>query len=151
VQLYLVGDAAGGPFLANRALAQARIAARHTLELPTAAYRPDTVVQAVYTQPEVALLGRTEGPGVQQLEVSLDTLLKPHLQHPGGRFMLAWATEKRITGGWVVGPHATNALAPVATAIAAGAMLSELAQVWPANPTIGEIAPMAARIALDLG
>jgi pyruvate/2-oxoglutarate dehydrogenase complex dihydrolipoamide dehydrogenase (E3) component len=51
----------------------------------------------------------------------------------------------------VVGPHAADALAPVATAIAAGAMPSELAQVWPANPTTSEIAPMAARTALDLG
>jgi len=149
--LYLVGDAAGGPFLANRALAQARIAARHALGLPTPAYRPDTVVHAVYTQPEVAQVGRIEDAGLQRLEVPLDIVLKPHLQHPGGQFVPAWDADKHVTGGGVLGPHAADALAPVAAAIAAGATLADLAQVWPANPTVGEIAPMAARMAVDLG
>ena len=149
--LYLVGDAAGGPFLANRALAQARIAARHALGLPTAPYRPDTVIHAVYTQPEVAQVGRIEDPGLHWLGVPLDIALRPHLQHPEGRFVLAWNVDKRITGGWVLGTHAADALAPVAAAIAAGAALTDLAQAWPANPTVGEIAPMVARMALDLG
>lgn len=149
--LYLVGDAAGAPFLANRALAQARIAARHALGRSTPAYRPDTVVHAVYTQPEVAQVGRIEDPGLQRLEVPLDIALKPHLQHPEGRFVLAWDVDKRITGGWVLGTHGADALAPLAAAIAAGATLADLAEAWPANPTVGEIAPMVARMAVDLG
>jgi pyruvate/2-oxoglutarate dehydrogenase complex dihydrolipoamide dehydrogenase (E3) component len=149
--LYLVGDAAGGPFLANRALAQARIAARHALGLPTPAYRSETIVHAVYTQPEVAQVGRVDGPGIQQAAVPLDTILKAHLQHPEGRFVLAWDADQRITGAWVLGAHAADALAPVATAIAVGASLAQLAEAWPANPTVGEIAPMAARMAIDHG
>ena len=149
--LYLVGDAAGEPFLANRALAQARIAARHALELPCTPYDPDTVVHAVYSQPEVAQVGRVSGDGIHGLELALDTALKAHLQDPAGRFALSWDPEGRVAGGWVVGDHASDALAPVATAIAAGATLAQLAAAWPANPTLGEIASQAARMAADAG
>lgn len=149
--LYLVGDAAGSPFLANRALAQARIAARHALGLPCTPYDPDTVVHAVYSQPEVAQVGRVSGDDVHTLEVPLDTTLKAHLQKPAGRFALSWDAEGRIAGAWVVGAHAAEVLAPVATAIASGATLAQLAAAWPANPTLGEIASQAARVAVDAG
>ncbi len=147
--LYLIGDAAGEPFLANRALAQARIAARHALELPCTPYDPDTVVHAVYSQPEVAQVGRVAGNDLRCLDIPLDTALKAHLQDPVGRFALSWDAEGRVAGGWVLGTHASDALAPVATAIASGATLTQLAATWPANPTLGEIASQAARMAVD--
>lgn len=147
--LFLVGDAAGGPFLANRALAQARIAARRALGLPCSPYRADTVVHAVYTQPEIVQVGHIEGEGIDMLEIPLDLSLKAHLQQPDGRFALAWNREGRITGAWAVGLHAAGALAPIATAIATGADLAQLADTWPANPTLDELGPTAARMALD--
>ncbi|MEJ2480486.1 MAG: FAD-dependent oxidoreductase [Acidihalobacter sp.] len=149
--LYLIGDAAGAPFLANRALAQARIAARHALDLPVAPYAPDTVVQAVYTQPEVAQVGRVEGGGIRIMELPMDTALKAHLHSPEGGFALSWDTDGRVAGGWVVGDHSADALAPVAAAIAAGASIEQLAAAWPANPTLGELACAAARLAVDAG
>jgi pyruvate/2-oxoglutarate dehydrogenase complex dihydrolipoamide dehydrogenase (E3) component len=149
--LYLVGDAAGGPFLANRALAQARIATRHALDLPCAGYTAEAVVHAVYSQPEVAQVGCVEGDGIRSLELPLDTALKAYLRSPDGRFSLSWDAEQRITGGWIVGVHAADALAPVAAAIAAQATLEQLAASWPANPTLGELAPMVARLAVDAG
>lgn len=149
--LYLIGDAAGEPFLANRALAQARIAARHALGRPTAPYNPDTVVHAVYTQPEVAQVGRVEGDGIRSVELPLDTALKAHLHSPEGSFSLSWDADGLVTGGWVVGEHSADALAPVATAVATGASIEQLAAAWPANPTLGELACAAARLAVDAG
>ncbi len=147
--LYVVGDAAGEPFLANRALLQARIAARHALGLPTAPVNPELIVHAVYSQPEVAQVGRVTGEGIRSLAVPLDLTLKAHLLEPAGEFTLAWDTQGRVRGAWVVGAHAADALAPVAAAIAAGAGLEHLAHSAPANPTLSELATVAARIALD--
>ncbi|HFQ93401.1 MAG TPA: NAD(P)/FAD-dependent oxidoreductase, partial [Anaerolineae bacterium] len=56
--IYIVGDAAGDPMIANRAMAQARIAARHALGAATPPYRPETVVAATYTEPQAAQVGR---------------------------------------------------------------------------------------------
>lgn len=149
--LYWIGDAAGTPFLANRALAQARIAVRHALGLAVDPYAPNHVVQAVYSQPEVAQVGRVQGAGIQTQVIGLDQALKSHLLDPHGKFALCWDERGRITGGWVVGRHASEALAPVVTAIAAGANLAQLAAAYPANPTLGELAAMAARVAEDTG
>ncbi|APZ44229.1 FAD-dependent oxidoreductase [Acidihalobacter ferrooxydans] len=149
--LYLIGDATGEPFLANRALAQAYIAARHALGLPVAPYNPDTLVHAVYSQPEVAQVGRVDGAGIRCQEVPLDLALKAHLQDPAGRFALCWDTAGHITGGWVAGAHAADTLAPVVTAIATGGTLEQLGATWPANPTLGELASIAARTALSAG
>lgn len=147
--LYLIGDATGEPFLANRALAQARIAARHAMELPCTPYDPDAVVQAVYSQPEVAQVGRVADSGLRCLQIPLDHALKAHLLSPDGHFALYWDEAGRVAGGWVVGQHAAEALAPVTTAISAGATLEQLAAGWPANPSLGELAGVAARMAVD--
>ncbi len=147
--LYLVGDVAGKPFLANRAQAMAHIAVRHALGFPAAPLNLDTLVHAVYSQPEIAWVGDLRAGKLHSIELPLKLVLKAQLDDPAGSFCLYWDEQQRIRGGWILGQNTADALAPLSTAIAAGLVLGDLARSWPANPTLGEILPMAARAALD--
>lgn len=144
--IYAVGDAAGAPMLANRAMAQAWIAGRHAAGLETPPFRPETVIHAIYTEPQVAQVGRVAGEDLQTIRLSFAEGLKTHLLPEGeGLFELAYDRDRRVVGGVAVGPHAADALAPVALAVQMGASLDDLAAVQGAHPTVSELAFMAAR------
>lgn len=147
--IYAVGDAAGGPMLANRAMAQGWIAGRHAVGLAVAAYRPATVVHAVYSDPEVAQVGEvTAGDGdLGRVRVPFAAGLKAHLLHASGGWLeLTYEPAGgQVRGAVAVGPHASDALAPVALAIQLGATVEQLGTVFGAYPAISELAFIAAR------
>jgi dihydrolipoamide dehydrogenase len=146
--LYFTGDAAGGPMVANRAMAQARIAGLHATGASPAPYRPDTVISAIYTEPQVAQVGTLAGEGIQTVEIPFDTSLKTHLlPETEGFVQLAYNNERRVVGGLAVGPHAADVLAPIALAIQVDAGLDDLASLYGAHPTVSELAFAAARAA----
>jgi pyruvate/2-oxoglutarate dehydrogenase complex dihydrolipoamide dehydrogenase (E3) component len=141
--IYLAGDVTGNPMVANRALAQAWVAGNHAAGADVAPFRPASVVAAVYTAPQVAMIGRmTE----RSVRVEYTAAMKPHLlAHTEGFVKLAVAEDGRIAGAVAVGDHAADLLAPVAVAIQAQMTAAEFAAVYPAHPTMGELAFMAAR------
>jgi len=144
--LYFVGDAAGPPMVANRAMAQARIAGLHAAGAKPASYRPDTVIAAIYTEPQVAQVGRVEGEDVQTIQMPFAAGLKTHLLPEDDGFVeLAYDGDRRVVGGLAVGPHAADVLAPIALAIQMNATLDDLASLYGAHPTVSELAFMAAR------
>jgi pyruvate/2-oxoglutarate dehydrogenase complex dihydrolipoamide dehydrogenase (E3) component len=144
--LYLVGDAAGAPMVANRAMAQGRVAGRHAAGVPTSPFRPETVIHAIYTEPQVAQVGIAQGEGVHTMRLPFRQALKAHLlAETEGFVMLAYDDDRRLLGGVGVGSHAADVLAPVAMAIHMNAALDDLAALYSAHPTISELAFMAAR------
>ncbi len=147
--IFAVGDAAGGPMLANRALAQAWIAGRTAADLPAPAYCPHTVVHAVYTAPEIAQVGLVNGGEheLQRARAPLSTSLKAYLsdETEGWVELLLDPANRQIRGGIAVGAHAAELLAPVALAIQTGATLADLAAVFAAYPTLSEAVFAAAR------
>ncbi|MCP5363752.1 MAG: NAD(P)/FAD-dependent oxidoreductase [Hyphomicrobiales bacterium] len=151
--IYAVGDAAGAPFIANRGQAQARIAARHAGGADTPPFRPDTIIEAVYTQPQLAQVGLTEADAarekiaVQIHRGSYAAALKPHLSGDTAGFVkiLAAPGSSRILGAGAVGDRAAELLAPVAVAIAAKQPLSTLADIFLAYPSLSEVVGLAAR------
>lgn len=144
--IYAVGDAAGAPMLANRAMAQAWVAGCHAAGVETSSFRSETVIHAIYTEPQVAQVGRVTGEELQTVRLSFTEGLKAHLLPEGeGLFELAYDRDRRVAGAVAVGPHAAEALAPVALAIQMGAALDDLAAVQGAHPTVSELAFMAAR------
>lgn len=145
--LYIAGDAAGAPMVANRAMAQARVAGLHAAGTTPAPFREESVVAAIYTEPQVAQVGMVAGEGLKTARVPFTAGLKTHLL-PGqdGFVMLAYQEEsRRVVGGIAVGPHAADVLAPVALAIQLEATLDDLAALFGAHPTISELAFIAAR------
>ncbi|WP_298821658.1 dihydrolipoyl dehydrogenase family protein [Chloroflexus sp.] len=149
--IFAVGDAAGGPMLANRALAQAWVAGRTAADVPTPAYCPYTVVSAVYTVPEIAQVGIVTGSTdeLQRARASYAVSLKSYLANTTeGWIELTFdPTSRQIRGGVAVGAHAADLLAPVALAIQTGATLADLSAIFAAYPTLSEAVFAAARAA----
>ena len=146
--VYLIGDAAGAPMIANRALAQARVAARHAAGLPTPPFRPDTIIAAIFTEPEAAQVGDYSNQAqLATVRVPYTKSLKAHLLPNSDGFLeLVYDRKTRIIrGGTAVGLHAADILAPVALAIQQSATTSDLAALYPAHPTLSELAFIAAR------
>jgi len=148
--IYAVGDAAGPPMVANRAMAMARVAGLHAAGTNVAPYNPQTVVAAVYTEPQVAKVGITSpaAGGMSAVRLEFGAVLKAHLLGEKEGFVeLAYDGERKVVGGTAVGPHAGDVLAPVALAIQMGASLDDLAAIFAAHPTLSELAFAAARAA----
>ncbi len=151
--IYAAGDAAGPPFTLNRGWAQARVAVRHALGAVTAPFDPNLVVEAVYTQPQVAQVGMTEaqarerGLSVRVLRASYADNLKAQLlgEREGFVKLVAEAQSGKLLGGSAIGSHSADVLAPLATALALGGTLETLASLFPAHPTLGELLFDAAR------
>jgi pyruvate/2-oxoglutarate dehydrogenase complex dihydrolipoamide dehydrogenase (E3) component len=145
--VYLVGDAAGAPMLANRAMAQAWVAGKHAAGATVVPFRADSVVHAIYSEPQVAQVGIVEGDGLQRVRVDYSEGLKLHLAPNAEGFVtLAFDTSRRITGAVAVGMHAADVLAPVAVAVHMAATLDDIAPIFAAHPTLSELAFIAARL-----
>lgn len=147
--IFAVGDAAGGPMLANRALAQAWIAGRTAAELPAPGYCPHTVVSAVYTVPEIAQVGIVSGGEgeLQRVRAAYTASLKAYLsdETEGWVELVFDAANRQIRGGVAVGAHAADLLALVALAIQSNAAIADLAAIFAAYPTLSEAVFAAAR------
>jgi dihydrolipoamide dehydrogenase len=154
--IYLAGDAAS-PLAANIASAQGRLVGWHAAGLEVAPMQIDTGIYAIYTDPQVAMVGRMtdRGQALQKVRVPFDICLRAHLCLPersgdeGGFIEVAYTANapRRITGALAVCPEAAEILAPLAVAIRAGMTVEELAGVIPGHPTYSELAILAVRMA----
>ena len=145
--IYLAGDATGAPMIANRAMAQAWTAGQHAAGGPARPFQPETVVAAIYTQPQVAQIGKLSGSSVKTVQVPYTAGLKGHLLPEDGFVKLGYDGENgRIVGGVAVGPHAADILAPVMVAIQVKLHIEEFGALYSAHPTMSELVFMAARL-----
>ena len=139
--IYAAGDVTGLPMLANQATAQARAAASHAAGASTQPYRSETVVHAVFSEPQVAQVGRFDkASGSTKLAYAAG--LKAHLLADAeGYIELHYdETSRLIQGGVAVGPHAVDAVAPIAMAIRMGASVEDLAGPSGGYPSVSELA-----------
>jgi dihydrolipoamide dehydrogenase len=147
--IYAVGDVTGTPMLANQAMAQAWVAGRHAAGAPTPPYRPEAVVNAVYTEPQVAQVGAVDRQArdAEKVRVPFTASLKAHLLAESEGFVEVYYNARAggVLGGIAAGPHAADVLAPIAVAIQLGATIEDLAATGGASPTISELAFLAAR------
>lgn len=148
--IYMVGDVTGPPMVANSAMAQARVAALDAMGVEgIRPYQPQTVITATYTDPQVAQVGDV-GRGNAEVRVEYTAVLKTSLlPHSGGFLILTYNSENRVVqGAAAFGHHAADLLAPVAVAIQQEATVDDLAAIYPAHPTLSELAFAAARTVL---
>lgn len=150
--VYIVGDATGDPMIANRAMAQARIAARHALAAPTPPYQPETIMAATYTEPQAAQVGYAAASSTTEtVRLPFTAVLKARLlARQDGFIELAYDKNSgQVTGATAVGPHAADVLTPIMLTLAQKVTVSELAALYPAHPTLSELAFVAARKAYE--
>ncbi|BDG59559.1 dihydrolipoyl dehydrogenase [Caldinitratiruptor microaerophilus] len=153
--IYAAGDVTGGPFLAHRAMLQARVAAESAAGR-AAAYEPQAVPQVVLTDPEVARVGMSAEEARQQ-GIDAVTARFPFgangraltLGRPEG-FVLVVAERGSgvVLGVTVVGPRAAELIGEAALAVEMGANLEDLAAVMHPHPGLGEALQESAELAL---
>tara|TARA_R110002050_G_scaffold57423_5_gene129189 strand:- start:105441 stop:107138 length:1698 start_codon:yes stop_codon:yes gene_type:complete len=151
--IYAIGDIAGKPMLAHKALHEAVVAAESVAGLHTR-FNAKAIPSVAYTDPEVATVGYTEkqarnagikyGIGVFPWAASGRSL---SLGRNEGKTKLIFdlATD-RVIGGGIVGPGAGDLIAEVALAIENNNTALEISSTIHPHPTLSETIAFAAEV-----
>ncbi len=153
--IYAVGDVAGQPMLAHKAMREGKVAAEVIAGLPSA-YDVQAVPAVVYTDPQIAWAGLTETEA-RQKNVSVKIARFPW--GASGRALTMDAAEGltkilfdppsgRVLGIGIVGRGAEAMIAEGVLAIEMGASAEDLALTVHAHPTLSETEGEAAEIFL---
>ncbi|HWP35529.1 MAG TPA: dihydrolipoyl dehydrogenase [Thermodesulfobacteriota bacterium] len=153
--VYAIGDLIRGPMLAHKA-SEEGIACVEYLVTGYGHVNYDAIPNIVYTQPEVAAVGKTEeelkGAGVAYRKGVFAFRANGRARCLGqveGRVkILADARTDRLLGVHIVGPRAGDLAAEAAVAIEFGASSEDLARATHAHPTLAEVLKEAA-LAVD--
>jgi dihydrolipoamide dehydrogenase len=143
--IYAVGDVAGNPMLAHKAMKEGLVAAEVIAGQPS---EQDAVAipGVVYTSPELAWVGLTEAEAVAA-GYTVKTGVFP--MSASGRAMTLQATEgfvkmvveegtDLLLGVHIVGPHASDLLGEAGLALEMAATATDIALTIHAHPTLGE-------------
>ena len=143
--VYAIGDVIAGPMLAHKAEDEG-VACVERIVTGYGHVDYNTIAGIVYTQPEIASVGKTEEE-LKQANVRYKKGTFPFrangralaLGHVDGKVkVLADATTDRILGVHIIGPRAGDLIAEAATAMAFGASSEDIARTCHAHPTLSE-------------
>lgn len=151
--IFAIGDVAGDPMLAHKAVHEGHVAAEVAAG-HKAAFDAKVVPSVAYTSPEIAWVGMTEGLAKSQ---GLKVGLAKFPWSASGRAIangtafgstkLVFDQEtKRIVGGVIVGPNAGDLIGEVCLAIEMGADAIDISRTIHPHPTLGESVGMAAEL-----
>ena len=143
--IYAIGDVIAGPMLAHKAEEEGIACVEH-LVTGHSHVNYDAIAAVVYTQPEIAAVGKTEE---QLKEAGVDYRRGVFPFRANGRArtlgqvegtikLLADAKTDRLLGAHILGPHAGDLINEAATAIAFAASSEDLARTCHVHPTLGE-------------
>ena len=143
--VYAIGDVIVGPMLAHKAEEEG-VACVEYLATGHGHVNYDTIAGVVYTEPEIASVGKTEEQlkdlgieykrGAFPFRANARARTLNHLE--GWVKVLADAKTDRILGVHILGPHAGDLINEAATAISFGASSEDLARTCHVHPTLGE-------------
>lgn len=149
--IYAIGDLVAGPMLAHKASDEGVVfAERLAGQMATINY--PGIPAVTYTWPEVASVGQTEE---QLKEQKIDFNAGKFFFSANGRALcsgmsdgfikvLASPDSGRILGVHIVGPHASELIAPAATVFSFAGSIHDLAVTSFAHPTLSEVFKEAA-------
>ncbi|MFC4454532.1 dihydrolipoyl dehydrogenase [Deinococcus sonorensis] len=143
--IYAIGDVAGNPMLAHKAMKEGLVAAEVIAGKPS---EQDAVAipGVVYTSPELAWVGLTEAEAKEK-GYTVRTGVFP--MSASGRAMTLQSTDgfvkmvveegtDLLLGVHIVGPHASDLLGEAGLALEMAATASDIALTIHAHPTLGE-------------
>lgn len=150
--VYAIGDVNGRMMLAHAASAQGQ-RALHAIMGKADNIKLDIVPSAVFTVPELAMVGLTEE---QCAEKGLDVTVKKAFFRSNGKAVSMNETDgllkmivdnatRQIVGCHICGAHAADLIQEVVTAMNAGATVDLLATSIHGHPTLSEVTLTAAR------
>jgi dihydrolipoamide dehydrogenase len=154
-RILAIGDVAGEPMLAHKAIAEGLVAAAAAAGRP-AAFEPQAVPAVVFTDPEIAWAGLTEAEAAAR-GIAVRTVRVPW--SASGRAVASGRTDGltkltfeaatgRLLGIGIVGAHAGDLLAEGVLAIELGALAEDLAGTIHTHPTLSETLGEAAELFL---
>lgn len=153
--VYAIGDLVPGPMLAHKA-EEDGVALMEMLAGQAASVHYELVPGVVYTEPEIASVGKTEEE-LNEAGVPFRKGVFPFmangraraLGHTEGRVkILAHQDTDRILGVHIIGPRAGDLIAEAVAAMTFGASSEDLARTVHAHPTLAEVVKEAA-LAVD--
>ena len=143
--IYAVGDVTGGIMLAHAATYQGLHALNAICGL-TDSINFDLVPAAVFTMPEVAMVGLTEEQcEEQEIEVRcLKSFYRANgkavsMDETDGYCKVIVDNDGKVLGAHIMGAHASDLIHEITTAINLGATLEQLQSVIHAHPTLSEV------------
>lgn len=148
--IYAIGDVAGNPMLAHKAIPEGRLAAE-VISGKKHYFDAKCIASVAYTDPEVAWVGVTEndakkqginyGKGVFPWAASGRSLSMG--RDEGVTKVIFDKDTHRIIGAAVVGPHAGDLISEAALAIEMGCDAEDIALTIHPHPTLSETLAMA--------
>lgn len=153
--VYAIGDVIAGPMLAHKAEEEGVACVEHMVT-GHSHVNYDTVALIVYTDPEIASVGKSEeqlkDAGIPYRKGSFPFMGNGRAKAMGATVgfvkVLAHAETDRILGVHIIGKHAGDLIAEAVTAMAFAASSEDLARVCHAHPTMWEAIKEAA-LAVD--
>ena len=150
--VYAIGDVNGRMMLAHAASAQGEVALAHILGKPCD-IRLDIVPSAVFTVPELSMVGLTEE---QCTERGMNVVVKKSFFRSNGKAismaepdgllkMIVDADTRKIVGCHICGAHAADLIQEVVMAMNADVTIDRLAAAIHGHPTRTEVVLAAAR------
>jgi len=151
--IFAIGDVAGNPMLAHKAMPEGRVAAE-VIAGQKHYFEPRGIPAVAYTDPEVAWVGVTEteaksqnlsyGKGVFPWAASGRSL---SLGRDEGITKIIFDKDThRIIGGSIVGPNAGELIGEVTLAIEMGCEAQDIALTIHPHPTLSETIPLATEV-----
>ena len=143
--VYAAGDAVGGYLLAHVATREGIVAAENALGA-SREMRYDTIPSTIYTLPEISHAGLTEqeaqakGIGIVtgRFPFAANGKAKGLGEEDGFVKWIAREDDKRLVGIHIIGPHATELLAPAIVALDRGLTGETFAESIFPHPTLSE-------------
>lgn len=155
--IYAIGDITGNPMLAHKAYREAKVAAEAVCGEP-AAFDNQFIPKIIYTDPEIAVVGKTEAEARKEFE-ELKTgrfpfsasgrALTTNKSH--GFVKVIADKDGKLLGAQIVGPRASDMVAEATLALEMQAYLEDIAGTIHGHPTFPEAFAEACENALGKG
>jgi dihydrolipoamide dehydrogenase len=143
-----IGDVAGEPMLAHKAMRQGVIAGEVAAG-KNSGFDNVVIPAVIFSDPEIAIAGRMEGEGITVTKFPLSAIGRAvALGKTAGFAKIAYDSGKQIRGIEIVSEDANAMIAEAALAIEMGATLEDIADTIHPHPTFSEVLQEAAEAAL---
>ena len=151
--IHAIGDIAGNPMLAHKAVHEGHVAAEAAAGLKSH-FDARVVPSVAYTDPEIAWVGLTEDEarkagakvGVAKFPWSASGRAIANARDEGFTKLIFDAETHRIVGGGIVGTGAGDLISELALAVEMGADAADIGKTIHPHPTLGESVGMAAEL-----
>jgi dihydrolipoamide dehydrogenase len=151
--IYAIGDIAGNPMLAHKAVHEGHVAAEAAAGMKSH-FDARVVPSVAYTDPEIAWVGLTEDEarkngtaiGVAKFPWAASGRAIANARDEGFTKLVFDAETHRIVGGGIVGTGAGDLISELALAVEMGADATDIGKTIHPHPTTSESVGMAAEV-----